>query len=85
MPSQTRLASFEETLYAVVGAKKETGKSADKAMSVAKRWRSHGATIKTPRSVVKKARASKGLSRVGEVIIWDDATRQCGHSWSWSE
>ena len=37
IPSQTRLASLDDMLYAVVGAKKETGKSADKARSVRKR------------------------------------------------
>jgi hypothetical protein len=80
MPSQTRLASFEQTLYAIVGSKNETGKSADSAMSVTKRWRSHGATIRTPRRVVKNTQALKGLRRVGVVIerrFWG----QCRCGW----
>lgn len=67
-PSQTRLASFDERLYAVVGARKETGRSADSAISVTKRWRSHVATIRIPRRVVRKTRTLKGLRRVGVVI-----------------
>ena len=37
IPSQTSLASLDDILYAVVGAKKEMGKSADKARPVRKR------------------------------------------------
>ena len=68
IPSQTRLASLDDILYAAVGAKKEMGKRADKARSVRKRWRSHGAMIRTPRKVVNSTGALKGVRRVGVVI-----------------
>ena len=56
-----------------MGAKKETGRSADRAISVTKRYRSHGATMRVPRRVFKMTRALEGVDAVGVVIYRGDA------------
>ena len=55
-----------------MGAKKETGRSADRAISVTKRYRSHGATMRVPRRVFKMTRALEGVDAVGVVIYRGD-------------
>lgn len=68
MPRQTREARYDDRLYEAVGKTNESGRRAESARSVTKRWKIQGVTIEMPRKIIHRRRRLKGFKRVGVVM-----------------